>query len=329
MKTTPQKELEFLKNLRKRVPQPRSGSPVRLGMGDDCAILKPPLGAEVVVTTDFSLEGRHFRRDWHSSRSVGHRCLARGLSDLAAMGATPMAAFLSLALPAGTLQKATGRAWVEKFFDGLLNLAKTHDVILAGGDTATAPGSEILADILLLGSVPRRRALLRSGARAGDNLYVTGNLGGSAAELAVLSKTPRKFSNAKVGEVHPHLYPVPRIRVGQALLRRKLATSAIDISDGLSTDLLHLCEESRVSAILDAASIPLGPDASVDQALHGGEDYELLFTSSARMPSTIAGVHITRIGAIEAARRGQPAIRIRTQGGSIVPLIPQGWQHSL
>src|ERR1035441_4485248 len=159
-----------------------------LGIGDDCAILRPPQGHEVLVTTDLTLEGRHFRRDWHPPESVGHRALARGLSDLAAMGARPLAAFLSLALPGEMLATRGGRAWVDRFFAGLRGLANLSAVPLAGGDTAQSPNGLVLADIVLVGTAPAGRALRRSGGRPGDALYVTGELGGAAAELAAMER---------------------------------------------------------------------------------------------------------------------------------------------
>jgi thiamine-monophosphate kinase len=177
----------------------RPGAALRLGIGDDCAILRPPAGHEIVVTTDLSLEHVHFRRDWHPPESVGHRCLARGLSDLAGMGARPLAAFLSLAVPPALARRIRGSSWLDRFLDGLLALAEEAGVPLAGGDTAqspvvaagaaaAAPSGLAVADIVLLGSVPRGRALLRSGARPGDRIYVTGALGGAAAELLALER---------------------------------------------------------------------------------------------------------------------------------------------
>jgi thiamine-monophosphate kinase len=306
---------------------------LRAGIGDDCAILIPPSGHEILITTDFSLEGRHFRRDWHSARSAGHRVLARGLSDLASMGAAPLAAFLSLALPRGLARKP---AWVEDFLSGLLALAKEHRTPLAGGDTSESPSDAVLADIVLLGSAPRGRALLRSTARPGDTLYVTGALGGASAELAALSEHPRRFRSAQADGDHPHLFPQPRLGVGQALLRRKLATACIDISDGLSTDLAHLCKESGVSAQIEAASLPIhslakkfAAASAQTSALHGGEDYELLFTakSSTRVPRAIAGVPVTRIGTIGTSRRNAPQVTLLETSGKRIALRPQGWEH--
>lgn len=317
---------------------------VVLGIGDDCAILRPPRGHEILVTTDFTLEGRHFRREWHPPESVGHRALARGLSDLAAMGARPLAAFLSLALPVEMLASRAGRLWVERFFVGLRRLAGEHGVPLAGGDTAEAPGGLVLADIMLVGSAPAGRALRRSGGRAGDALYVTGALGGAAAELeglagkrspihrgkAAMNGAPRIVTADLVG--HPQMYPVPRLGVGAALLRRRLATAAIDLSDGLSTDLAHLCEESGVGAEILAEALPIHPlaleagaERGLDLALNGGEDYELLFAARAtvKMPRSVAGVPVTRVGSLKRDR----AISIVDSKGRRRTLKVKGWEH--
>jgi thiamine-monophosphate kinase len=308
-----------------RVPAPAG---LRLGIGDDCAILRPRAGHEICVTTDFTLEGVHFRRDWHPPESVGHRCLARGLSDLAAMGATPIAVFLSIALPA-----RLPSGWLDRFLHGFLRLAAQRRTPLAGGDTAAS--ATIAADIVAIGEVPAGTALLRSGARPGDALYVTGALGGASAELRALSRNPRRFRTAiSASSSHPHLYPDPRIAVGRRL--RGLAHAAIDVSDGLSTDLTHLCRESRVAAVLEEAQLPIHPLAgenpgALQLALHGGEDYELLFTAAPgeRIPRSIAGVPIHRIGAIRRRRAGQPLILLKTNDGRSLPLGPAGWQHFL
>src|SRR5215831_15498968 len=166
-------EKELLERIRRRVA-PRPG--VRRGMGDDCAVIRLPRGHEALVTTDFSLEGVHFRREWHAPDSVGHRCLARGLSDVAAMGGEPVACFLSLGVP-----EALSQQWVNEFLRGFLQLARRFKVPLAGGDTSSS--KKITADIVVVGKVPSGTALLRSGARPGDHIYVTGDLGYSAAVL--------------------------------------------------------------------------------------------------------------------------------------------------
>jgi thiamine-monophosphate kinase len=330
-------ELALIERIRSRASSLQSPS-LKLGIGDDCAILTPPPGHELLVTTDLSLEGRHFRRDWHSPQSIGHRTLARGLSDLAAMGATPLACFLSLAIPKSIARNPTwlGR-FPEEFLDGLLPLAQIHKVPLAGGDTSESPTDHILADITLLGSAPTGRALRRSGARPGDLLYVTGALGGSATELSTLSKSTKPFRRSKSALLpdHPHLFPQPRIAVGQTLLRRRLATACIDLSDGLSTDLAHLCTASNVAAELDIAALPAHPltaaltdAAQIAAILHGGEDYELLFTASAttKLPRSIAGVPITRIGRIVKPQKNRPQMSILAEDSTFA-LNPQGWEH--
>jgi thiamine-monophosphate kinase len=329
------RELTLIEQIRCDFVARRSRT-LTLGIGDDCAILRPPTGSEVLVTTDFTLEGRHFRRDLHPPESVGHRCLARGLSDLAAMGATPMSAFLSLALPSNLVATAKGRTWITRFFKGLRILAQQHGITLAGGDTAQAPGSSILADIVLLGTAPVGRSLRRSGARAGDAIYVTGSLGGAATELASMFAGKHRVARSGKTVNHPQTYPQPRIAVGNALLRRKLATGCIDISDGLSTDLTHLCQASGLTAEIDEAAIPmhpltkkLGADAALKAALHGGEDYELLFASpaSTRMPRQLAGVPITRIGQFTRRRAKQPLVTLVGADGSRATLVPHGWEH--
>ncbi len=348
----PRGELALIERIRSRARERTRGA-LKLGIGDDCAVLSPPAGQDLLVTTDLSLEERHFRRDWHSPASIGHRTLARGLSDLAAMGASPLAAFLSLALPKSLAQDD---AWLDGFLDGLLALARQHNVPLAGGDTSESPGEQALADIVLLGSAPRGRALRRSGAKTGDRLYVTGALGGAAAELAEIA-AGKDFSAARSGfppditekntatargkrdaraafNAHPHLSPQPRLAVGQALLRRRMATACIDLSDGLSTDLNHLCVASGVAAELDLALLPVHPlTAALDYkeqlaaVLHGGEDYELLFTArpSVKVPSSVLGVKVTRIGRI-VRNKGRATITLVSDGERF-DLQPQGWEH--
>ncbi len=305
-----------------------------LGIGDDCSVIRVPAGHDALVTTDFSLEEVHFRREWHPADSVGHRCLTRGLSDIAAMGGVPRAAFLSLALPPELPQK-----WVDEFIGGLLKLARQYSVELAGGDTAQSPDG-ILADIVVLGSVPAGKAVLRSGARPGDFLYVTGTLGSAVATLDQLraGKKLRPKSHPK------HFYPEPRIAVGRFLREKKMASAMIDISDGLSTDLGHLCEESGTGAVVYADALhrlvsghdfsraengssksrALAP-ATLAFVLHGGDEYELLFTAppNRRMPSQIAGVAITRIGEILPGRQ----MKLATADGKTKEFRPAGWEH--
>ena len=300
-----------------------SYSRIRLGIGDDCAVLRPHPDHELIVTTDFSLEGVHFRRGWHSPESAGHRCLARGLSDIAAMGGEPIAAFLSLALPGDLSQ-----SWARRFVRSVIHLAEEFRAQLAGGDTAQSPDG-ILADIVVIGSVPKGKAVLRSGARPGHRIFVTGSLGGSAAAVVLLESNPKKQLNP--AQYPRHFFPEPRIKVGQILRERGLATAMIDTSDGLSTDLAHICDESGVGALIDAESIPrarVGKSSrlvDLNLALHGGEDYELLFTVPAtkKMPKQIAGVTVAEIGRIRQTR----GMVLCYSNGIHRRLEPGGWEH--
>ena len=297
---------------------------VLTGIGDDCAVLQPRPGREILVTTDFTLEGIHFRRDWRPAESVGHLALARGLSDIAAMGGEPVAAFLSLALPRDLPQ-----AWVDRFVRGFMSLAKKHGVILAGGDTAESPGG-ILVDIIVVGTAPKGKAVLRSGARPGDRIYVSGQLGGSAAAVVEMRSQPAKKLNPR--NYARHFYPEPRIELGRILRQKGLVTAMIDLSDGLSTDLAHICDESGVGAEIESTVIPLARvggsrhEVPLDLALHGGEDYELLFTArpGKRVPSRIAGIPLTQIGHI--TRRRKIFLFNHRQNVSY-ELIPRGWEH--
>jgi thiamine-monophosphate kinase len=191
----------------------------------------------------------------------------------------------------------------------------------------------VTADIVLLGSVPTGKALLRSGARAGDVIYVSGELGGAAAELRALERHPAAFRRKDKAR-HPHLYPEPRLDLGRKLLQRGLATAAIDLSDGLSTDLAHLCEESGLAALVNREAVPMDPDprlgATLDDALHGGEDYELLFTArpNAVIPGKLAGIRLYPIGRMTArARRAGPLVEICDSHGKRTPLAARGWEH--
>jgi thiamine-monophosphate kinase len=308
-------EKKLIESIRRLASQSRNRAVVR-GIGDDCAVIRLDLRHELLVTTDFSIEDVHFRRKWHPARSVGHRCLARGLSDIAAMGGEPLACFLSLGLPPKLPQR-----WADEFLQGLSRLAKRHGVQLAGGDISAAP--KITADIIVTGQAPAGKALLRSGARPGDLIYVTGELGASTAELKQLlaGQQLRPSPSSR------HFFPEPRLNAGSWLRRRGLAT-AIDLSDGLSIDLGHICDESRVSAVLDSRKIPIARKATLQLALHGGEDYELLFTAprATKIPASIHGLKVTLIGSIT-PKDYRSAIKILDDNGKKRTLQPEGWQH--
>jgi thiamine-monophosphate kinase len=234
------------------------------------------------------------------------------------MGGEPLAAFLSLAVASDVPQK-----WVNSFLKGLLDLAEEFKVPLAGGDTAQSAGG-IQADIVVVGSVPKGTAVLRSGAKAGDQIYVTGELGGSAAALERLAESK------PVGAGYVRYFrPTPRVAAGQWLRRRRVASAMIDLSDGLSTDLEHICEESHVGAEIEAEAIPrarvgLGKKrVALELALHGGDDYELLFTSAVAVPSVVAGVRVTQIGRMTKSA----GMRLIGADAKVRQLKAGGWEH--
>ncbi len=311
------KERNLIRQIR-RIAAASKNPAVKTGIGDDCAILRVKPGYELLLTTDLCLEDVHFRCAWHPPAAVGHRCLTRGLSDIAAMGGEPLACFLSLGLPADLPP-----TWVNGFLRGLLALARRYKVQLAGGDVSSAP--MITADIIVTGQVPSGTAILRSGAHPGDRIYVTGGLGESAATLRLL----QGGKVIKPAKSSPHFYPTPRLEVGSYLRKHGLATAMIDISDGLSVDLSHICEESGVAAMIRSNKVPIGKNADLALALHGGEDYELLFTAPrrAKVPSRIAGVAVTQIGEIRNRRDYSSAIQILGDNGRVRPLHQRGWEH--
>jgi thiamine-monophosphate kinase len=295
-------EIEFIERLRKKV-LPSLARGIALGIGDDCAIFRARgVSEDLLIATDMLIEDTHFRRDTHRAEDVGWKALARALSDLAAMGGEPRFCLLSLALPSWA-----GRPWVDGFYRGFLRLAGSAGAPLIGGDLAR---SEIaMCDVVACGAAPRGRALRRDGARAGDAIYVSGALGGSALGLA----TGRGRAWRR------HLRPEPRLALGRYLLRLG-ATAAMDLSDGLSLDLRRLCRASKLGA--EISPPPVFPGATSEQALHGGEDYELLFTAppGTRVPARFEDLPITRIGEMRKGRAGA----VELNGA---PLPPLGWDH--
>jgi thiamine-monophosphate kinase len=296
-------ELQWIERIRRAARKPR-GSRLLAGIGDDCAIYRPRDAAEdLLLTTDLLIEDVHFRRETHTPEVTGHKALARGLSDLAAMGGSPAFCLLSLALAPWTDER-----WIDRFYRGLLALAHKTRTPLAGGDLARA--KKAACDIVVVGETPRGKALLRSGARAGDAVYVSGKLGGSALGL----KTRRGAAWRR------HLRPEPRLALGRYLREHLHATAAMDLSDGLSLDLRRLCLASGVAASITAP--PTFPGATLQHALHGGEDYELLFTVKKRttVPSHFQSLPLTCIGAI----RSGPAGAVDLDGR---PLPALGYDH--
>lgn len=322
-----QSEWELIRELQRRL---RRGRGVRVGIGDDAAVLTGTGRHDWVVTTDLMIENVHFLRQVQTPRAVGYRALARSLSDIAAMAAVPRYVLVALAVPP---ELDTG--WVREFFAGLLALARRYKLALAGGDLSAA--ERIFADVQVLGMVEKGRAVKRRGARPGEQIFVSGELGASRLGLEVIRAGMNSVSVPLKRAVRAHLYPQPRLRLARTLRRCFPLTAMIDVSDGLSTDLDHLCQASGVGAVLFAPQVPAvrvpAPAArrlglsGLELALHGGEDYELLFTLpasvAARVPLCLAGVRLHHIGRVVPGRK----IMLVDGEGRERRLFPGGWDH--
>ncbi len=297
------RETEIVELIRQLAAKNYQSSSIIQSVGDDCAILRPRANEDLVFTTDFLLEGRHFELATHTAADIGHKALARSLSDLAAMGSEPVLCLVSLAIPPALTSR-----WVKSFYRGFLALASKYRITLAGGDLARF--ENVLIDVMCCGRVPRGKALTRAGVKPGDSIYVTGELGASAHGLS--TRRGRFWCR--------HLRPEPRVAAG-ILLRRLGATACIDLSDGLSLDLARLCRESEVSAEIHS-DIPIAGKATLSEALHGGEDYELLFTAppKKKIPTQLGSLPVTQIGNITSGNSG----RIRLDGR---PLDAKGFDH--
>ena len=330
-------EFEFIAQLRAQTETRGSRAELVRGIGDDAAVLKQFSGRETVITSDLLIEDVDFRRDTAPARLLGHKALAVSLSDVAAMGARPRWALCSIGVPEDVWETA----FLEDFYQGWFALADRYDVKLIGGDISRAP-EKIVIDSIVLGECENSMPVMRTGAHAGDRLFVTGSLGAAGGGLRLLERGARINKNSKDHEWHlieplllRELAPEPRVGWGLVLGQERLATSMIDLSDGLSSDLHHLCEESGVGALVRSASLPV--DDLVTElcgrraldplmlALHGGEDFELLFTVPpervAKLPRKVDGVGVTEIGEITAE-----GIRV-SEGARVWDLQPEGWKH--
>jgi thiamine-monophosphate kinase len=330
-------EAQFVRWLRARWPERAPG--LDLGIGDDAAVVSVARRRELVLTTDLSLEGIHFRSDLHPPRAVGHRALARAISDLAAMGARPRFAMISLAL-----DRRTKRAWVSAFYDGLATLAHRLGVTVIGGDTAVIDAGTMV-DFVAVGEAERGRALRRAGACAGDRVCVSGRLGLAALGLEMLKSGARslrgirpvgkKIAGGERAALMAHLYPEPRCELGMYLAKRHLASAAIDVSDGFARDLGRLCEASGCGAVIREDRLPLPEPAPgqwqkfdpIELGLYGGEDYELIFTVPrsriARLPGAAGGVAIHEVGEI----RRERGLILAWPDGQERPLEARGYDH--
>ena len=298
-----------------------AGPDVVVGVGDDAAVVAPGSG-ELVLTTDALVEGSHFSRSTASARDIGYKAVAVNVSDIAAMGASPRYALCAL-----TLSDAVEAAWVMELFGGMREACDEHALSLVGGNVAR--GSEVTVAVAVTGEVAPGRAITRAGARAGDRLVVTGTLGGAAAGLRLSTgRTPP--TDEERAAIMRHVRPTAR--VGEAgVLARFGATAMIDVSDGLALDLSRLCASSGVGAQVWLAAVPIGPAASLDEAIGGGEDYELLATLPDEAAVAAArgelaesfGVPLIEIGSI----REQLGMVAVDATGDEAPLAPAGWDH--
>lgn len=332
------REFDLIRALQRRHG---AGEPsIVCGIGDDTAVIAPSTKHWQLLTTDLLAEGIHFDLRTAKFSDIGFRAATANLSDIAAMGGTPRYLLVAVAIP----RSGAGRQ-VHQLYRGLMDACRPHHVRLIGGDTS-ASAAHWFISITLIGSVPRGRALFRSGAHIGDDLYVTGTLGDSLAGLALLEKARGKTAEVSLSPRHRrflvrrHLHPTARVSEGRWLSAQSWVTSAIDISDGLSGDLRHICEESQVGADVNLPALPLSEACrayarSIAQdpitlALAGGEDYELLFTISSRhrksfeLMAARRRLQITRIGTIRPAGSGLHGI---SKDGTRLPLPMTSYEH--
>lgn len=328
-------EFEFVQKVKKASLANRVASAlVRVGIGDDCAVLPKNSKTDLAITADLLIEDIDFRLDWTTPEFVGHKALAVSLSDVAAMGATPVWSMLSIGIP----EKIWKTDFVDKFYEGYFELARRFEVVLIGGDVSRTP-DKIVVDSLVAGEIVKGKAVLRSGAKPGDLIFVSGDLGGAAGGLKLLESGIR-YESAKDRRQRQlllkQLQPLPRVSCGEFLRRNKLATAMIDLSDGLSGDLAHLCSASNVGARIFADKIPLVKslksvaatfDEQLALALDGGEDFELLFTIDPkkyfRAVNELKKRGFFRIGEITANAETIELI----SGGKSTVLQPRGFRH--
>ncbi|MFH1729139.1 MAG: thiamine-phosphate kinase [Pseudomonadota bacterium] len=300
------------------------------GIGDDTAIIKKDDNHSILATVDMQVEGKHFDTKYASFYEIGQKALSVNISDIAAMGGKPSFAFISLGLP-GNLETNT----FDQIMHGIKKEATEYQISVLGGNIAKT--NQIIIDIFLMGEINTKHILKRSGAKISDRIFVTGNLGSSALGLKMLQDFgkdyPREFENS----VKAHLKPVPRIKAGQVIAKAGYATAMIDISDGLIQDLEHVCEASKVGAIIYKDKLPVAHDVQTpeysikDLALCGGEDYELLFTMKSDTSIGLieslfkeSGVKLTEIGKITDY---EDKIKILDKDGGDVKLLSKGWDH--
>jgi len=328
------RESEIISRLRSMA---RVGDEVLVGIGDDAAVIKGRSGKDLIVCCDLMVEGVHFRTEWTPPGILGRKALAVSLSDIAAMGGVPKFALVSIALP-----RECSSEFIDDLFGGLFELAGASGVSIIGGDTSSSRDS-LFIDVSVIGECESGTAVTRRGASIGDTVYVSGSLGASALGLSLLEDGFRidesKSSDARSKAVLKHVSPEPQLKLGRALGEARLASAMIDISDGLSTDLWHILDESNCGAVINAAAIPIAECVrSIASAVPGidplrlavnsGEEYELLFTCPRENHPQVVklgdslGVAITAIGKIVAEKSLQLGLN-----GTLETLRPLGYQH--
>jgi thiamine-monophosphate kinase len=326
-------EFEFITNLKNKSAK-FSQTAIRVGIGDDCAVLAKDAKTDLVVTTDLLVEDVDFRLEWTKPEFIGHKALAVSLSDVAAMGAKPVWAMLSIGVP----ESVWKTDFVNKFYEGWFALAKKFNVALIGGDVSKTP-DKIVIDSIVAGETRKRKAVLRSGAKVGDLIFVTGSLGGAAAGLKLLEEGFRYDFSEQIWRkklLLKQLQPLPCVSDGEMLGKTQIPNAMIDLSDGLSSDLAHLCRASRTGAKIFAGKIPFdknlrGLAKSFEEklyyALNGGEDFELLFTVSKkkkfRLEKELKNFPFSCIGEITA---NAEIIELITDEETII-LEPKGFRH--
>ncbi len=324
-------EFDFIRALRERASTSPSNSPVT-GIGDDAAVFHTSSGKQSVITTDLLIEDIDFRRTTIPPYLLGHKALAVSLSDIAAMGARPRWSLISIGIPEDVWQTD----FVDRMYTGWFELANRYDVRLIGGDTSRIE-EKIVIDSIVLGECSTNQAVKRSGAKPGDQIFVTGSLGAAAAGLRLVERGAHLAEQKLDHLLLRQLRPEPRVGWGIVIGEERLATSMIDISDGLSSDLNHLCEASNVGALIDSSLLPIDSQVvelcgrraldPLQLALHGGEDFELLFTVKpsdvGRLPRRVDGTQIKRIGEIRSHNEG---VRI-SERSRVWPLNAGGWRH--
>jgi len=311
-------EFQFINDMKSRYDLRR--------VGDDCAVLPKDDKTDLLITSDMLVEEVDFRLDWSNPEQIGHKCLAVSLSDIAAMGGTARFAMLSIAV----VENLWKGDLLDRFYEGWNLLAAEFGVELIGGDISSTSGP-LTVDSTVIGEVPRGQALLRAGARPGDAIFVTGSLGGAAGGLQLLLRGQHGSSENAQKLLERQLTPRPELLAANQLRTHGLATAAIDLSDGLSSDLMHICEASGVGAEIDARSLPIEPalkeffsaEECIELALNGGEDLRLLFTGDAERISAFGLAGVTQIGTVT-SRSGRIELLDR---GELRPISAAGYRH--